>query len=189
MDSGTAIAAALFGDVNPSGRLTVSWPRNAADSPAHALGTQDKENVNYTEGILVGYRYFDTKQVAPQFPFGYGLSYTDFAYKNLSAGKAGDAVRVTLDVTNTGGRDGAETVQLYVAAPKAPVERPVHELKAFEKVFLKAGETRRVTLTLGREAFAYYDVKTAAWVVVPGEYTLEAAHSSREIRLKTTIGM
>ena len=189
MESGTAIAEALCGDVNPSGRLPISWPEEAADSPSHALGTQDKDNVNYTEGILVGYRYYDTKQVQPQFPFGYGLSYNHFSYKNLSAEKLGDKVQVSLDVANDGQRDGAETVQLYVAPPKSPVERPVHELKGFAKVSLQPGETRRITLTLDHDAFAYYEIKTEKWTVLPGEYTLEAAHSSREVWLKTTVGL
>lgn len=195
MEAGNALAAVLFGDVNPSGKLPCTFPRRLADSPAHTggpelyPGTGRGGNVSYKEGLLVGYRWFDTQKIEPLFPFGYGLSYSTFAYENFrvssSPGTNGSATTVTVecDVTNTGPRAGAEIVQLYVAAPHATTARPAKELKGFAKVFLQPGEKKPVRLPLGLRAFAYYSVDRKGWLAEAAEYQLLIGSSSRDIRL------
>lgn len=179
MYGGGVLVDALFGDINPSGRLTFSWPKRLEDSPSHALGKEDRDNVYLGEKLEVGYRYFDTRNVEPLFPFGYGLSYTDFTYVNMEV--EGREVRVK--VRNTGKCAGKEVVQLYVAPHDAPVFRPVHELKAFRKIDLAPGEEKTVTFNLDDSAFAYWDDFSKSWRVAPGTYSLEAGSSSRDIRL------
>ena len=186
MEGGTAIAETLFGDNNPSGKLSFTWPKRLEDSPAYALGSQDRNTVNCTEGIFVGYRYFDTRKVEPQFPFGYGLSYTTFKYADLKTEKRGETVVVSLTLTNSGAVAGAEVVQFYVGQPTATVERPLRELKGFSKVFLKPGESRRVEIVLDRRAFAFWDTNSHGWKVEPGKFVIEAGSSSRDIRLTAT---
>ncbi len=185
MEAGNALARVLFGDVNPSGKLPCTFPQKLADSPAHALDAYPgKEGtVRYVEGLLVGYRWFDTKEIAPLFPFGHGLSYTTFGYANLRATTADAMTTVQVDLTNTGTRDGTEVVQLYVEPVKPTVERPKRELKAFAKVALKAGEKKTVTLTLPQRAFAHYDTEKHAWLADAGEYVLRAGSSSRDLRV------
>lgn len=185
MEGGNALARVLFGDVNPSGKLPCSFPRSLANSPAHALGaypgTDGKEE--YKEGLYVGYRWYDAKNIEPLFPFGYGLSYTTFGY---SAPKVtGDAVSV--DVTNTGSREGAEVVELYVEPLQPRVERPLKELKGFTKVSLKPGETKTVTISLSDRSFAHYDPKRASWVADPGEYRVVLGSSSRDVRQSVSV--
>jgi beta-glucosidase len=188
MEAGDAIARVLFGDVNPSGKLPCTFPRTLADSPAHALDAWPGKNgvVQYKEGILVGYRWFDAKRIEPQYPFGHGLSYTTFAYAHLAvrparAGEEGVAV-AEVDVANTGKRAGAEVVQLYVRDPEASLPRPPQELKAFAKVSLKPGEHRTVSLPLGREAFAFYDPARKSWVAEAGKFVIAVGSSSRDLR-------
>lgn len=182
MEGGTAMADMLFGDADPSGRLTFSWPERLEDSPVYELATQDVDNVNYEDSLMVGYRYFDTKRVALRYEFGYGLSYTTFDYSKMKVKKVGDRCIVTLNVKNTGPRDGAEVVQIYVGQNDCRYTRPVHELKAFEKVFLKAGESRAVTIPLDKDAFSYWNPDRRTWVRDSDEFTIEAGHSSRDIR-------
>ena len=189
MEGGTAIADALFGDINPSGKLPFSWPSKISDSPAYALGSQDRNNVHCSEGLLVGYRYFDTRQIAPQFPFGFGLSYTTFRYSNLSMKRQGDTVTAGLDLTNTGNKAGTEVVQLYLGLANSRADRPIHELKAFERVPLGPGESRHLEITLRPESFAVFDIGTKSWVVEPGVYRVEVGSSSRDIRLHDQIEM
>jgi beta-glucosidase len=183
MEGGTAIANVIFGKVNPGGKLPFTWPKRLADSPSRALGRQNYDRVDYLEDIFVGYRYFDTKRIAPQFPFGHGLSYTTFDYSGLSVKPDGDGVNVRFAVKNTGARAGAETAQVYVRPPAGPVARPAHELKGFQKIFLQPGESQTVTLKLDRQAFAYFDEAKDDWVVLPGEYVVEVGGSSRRISL------
>ena len=183
MEGGTAIAAALFGQTNPSGKLSFTWPKHLADSPAHALGTENNDRVDYKEGVLVGYRYFDTKKVEPQFPFGFGLSYTTFAFSHLQLIRAGDALKVSFDVTNTGARAGAEVAQIYVAPPTSEIIRPVHELKGFRKIFLAPGENKTVTVELDRQAFAYFDEAKNDWLVPLGAYQIQVGDSSQHLPL------
>jgi beta-glucosidase len=187
MEGGTAMADVLFGDENPSGRLSFTWPMRLDDSPVYRLATQDFDNVNYQDSLLVGYRYFDTKHVKPRYPFGYGLSYTDFEYSRMKVRRDGDDVLVSLTVTNTGKRDGAETVQLYVGQERCPVFRPVHELKAFRKIFLRAGDRQTVTFRLTADAFAYWNPNLRTWHTDPGRFTIEAARSSADVRLRSTV--
>ena len=162
--------------------LTFSWPERLEDSPVYELATQDVDNVNYEDSLMVGYRYFDTKRVTPRYEFGYGLSYTTFDYSKMKVKKDGDNCVVTLHVKNTGSRDGAEVVQIYVGQKNCRYTRPVHELKAFDKVFLKPGESREVTFTLDKDAFSYWNPDRRAWVRDSDEFTIEAGHSSRDIR-------
>jgi len=181
MEGGTAIANALFGKINPSGKLPFSWPKQLADSPSHAIGRQSFARVEYLEDIFVGYRYFDTKNVEPQFPFGFGLSYTTFAYDGLAVKVDGDKVKVSFTVKNTGKVAGAEVAQVYVAPPIGNVGRPVHELKGFKKVFLKPFEKQTVEVELDRDAFAYFDEAANGWVVPPGHYGIEVGGCSRNL--------
>lgn len=184
-EAGNALADALTGVINPSGKMPFTFPVSLKDSPAFALNTYPQENLtaNYKEGILVGYRWYDTKKIAPLYCFGYGLSYTTFAYTNLNVVKgAGKQAAVKLTVTNTGKSAGAEVVQFYVKQDKPSVERPDKELKAFQKVFLKAGESKQIIVKLDASAFSYYDDKKHAWIADAGKYYILAGSSSRDIR-------
>ncbi|WP_227006164.1 glycoside hydrolase family 3 C-terminal domain-containing protein [Rufibacter latericius] len=188
MEGGTALAKVLFGETNPSGKLPVSFPKRLEDSPAHALGQYpgDKDTVNLEckEGIFVGYRYFDTYKVEPLFNFGHGLSYTTFGYSDLKVNRQGDTVQVQLQVKNTGSVAGAEVVQLYVKDEQASVKRPEKELKAFQKVFLKPGEAKTLTLTLAKDAFQFYDEGKKQWVLESGKFQILAGSSSKDIRVR-----
>ena len=177
---GQALAEVVCGDVNPSGRLTFSWPVDYAQAPLNVLSSQDFDNVYCKEKLNVGYRYYDKYDQQPLFPFGYGLGYTTFAYSDMNVAPDGSAVSV--NVTNTGKRKGKEVVQIYVGQPEASVERPVRELKAFDKVELEPGETKTVTLPLGERAFTYYDVASHTWKRDPAAFIIEAGASSRDIR-------
>lgn len=188
MEGGTAIAAALFGQINPSGKLPFSWPKRLADSSAHAIGTENNDRVDYKEGVFVGYRYFDTDKVEPQFPFGFGFSYTTFAFNQLKVARAGDVVKVSFDVTNTGARAGTEVAQVYVASPAGDVKRPVHELKGFQKIFLPPGGKQTVTVELDRHAFAYFDEAKNGWLVPSGKYEIQVGDCSRHLPLCKAVG-
>ena len=183
MEGGTAIAETLFGKINPSGHLSFTWPKRLADSPAHAVGTETHDRVDYKEGVLVGYRYFDTRKIAPQFPFGFGLSYTTFKFDHLRLTQTNGEVTARVAVQNTGQRPGVETVQLYVHELHPPIERPVHELKAFQKINLAPGETKTVTLKLDRSAFSYYSPENHRWELHPDDFEIQVGDSSRDIRL------
>jgi beta-glucosidase len=174
---GNAIAALLFGDANPSGKLPVTFPKSLADVPAHTAAQWPGENgtVQYSEGIDVGYRWYDRHRLEPLFPFGYGLSYTTFAYAHLKVERRG----VSFELTNTGQREGAEVAQVYVAQP-ATAGEPPKSLRGFAKVTLKPGETRRVTISLDRRSFQFWD---AGWRKAPGGQKLLVGSSSRDIHL------
>ncbi len=187
MEGGHAIADVLLGKSNPSGKLPVTFPRRLLDSPAHALGDYGPEICHYSEGIFVGYRWFDAKGIEPLFPFGHGLSYSHFSWKNLQVSKKRDGVRVRLELTNTGQRAGAEVVQLYVSQRNCAVLRPVRELKGFAKVFLAPGETRGVDLWLEPSAFAYWSAELKQWTIAAGEYVIEVGASSRDLRLRRSL--
>lgn len=193
-EGGTALAQLLFGEFSPSGRLPISIERRWEDNAVHDsyYPKNGGKKVEYTEGIFLGYRHFDKSEVKPLFPFGYGLSYTSFAYKNLTVSPASgsDARRendqratVAFDMTNTGTRAGAEVAQVYVGDRHATVPRPVKELKGFAKVNLGPGETKHVEVTLDRRAFSYYDVKNHKWIVAPGDFDIYVAHSAADIEL------
>jgi beta-glucosidase len=192
-EGGTALAQLLFGEFNPSGRLPISIERRWEDNAVHdSYYPKDGEKkVAYTEGIFVGYRHFDKSGVKPLFPFGYGLSYTTFAYKNLvisPAAGSGNAA-VAFDVTNTGTRAGADVAQVYVGDRHASVPRPVKELKGFARVELNPGETRHVEVTLDRRAFSYYDVKNHKWTVAPGDFDVYVARSAAEVVLTNKLNL
>lgn len=190
LEGGTALAKILFGEVNPSGKLPMSFPRKLEDVPAQKLGEYpgDGTTVHYNEGIYVGYRYYDTYKVAPLFPFGHGLSYTTFGYDDLSVAPAGkDRVTVRFTVRNTGKRAGAEVAQVYVHQARSSVDRPDKELKSFEKVYLEPGASKVITLTLDRDAFQYYNEARRQWVLEPGRFDFLVGSSSRDIRLQGNI--
>ena len=178
-----AMVDVLTGKINPSGKLAETWANAHADTPAKDTFAGAGRTVQYREGLYVGYRYYQTAGVPVAFPFGYGLSYTSFAYSELKA----DARSVTLTVTNTGSRAGAEIVQVYAAKPDAQIFRPAQELKAFTKVWLEAGESKTVTLPLDDKAFRYWNTKTDSWEVEGGTYELRVGASSADIRLTATV--
>lgn len=183
-EAGNAIADVLFGDVNPSGRLPMTFPRRLQDNPAYINYPGENGQVYYGEGLFVGYRYYDKKGIDPLFPFGYGLSYTTFEYSNLVV-EVGDPIRLRVDVRNTGTRAGKEVVQVYVRDVQSRLMRPEKELKAFAKVTLLPGETQTVTFTLDEEALAYYDPARPGWVTEAGEFEVLVGSSSRDIRLQS----
>ena len=178
-----AMVDVLTGKINPGGKLAETWANAYADTPARDHFAGPGRTVQYREGLYVGYRYYQTAGVPVAFPFGHGLSYTQFAYSDLHA----DAHSATLTVTNTGDRAGAEIVQLYVAKPNAEIFRPAQELKAFAKVQLAAGESKTVTLTLDDKAFRYWNTRTESWEVEGGTYELRVGASSADIRLTAAV--
>jgi beta-glucosidase len=184
MEGGSALAAVLFGDVSPSGKLPMTFPVKLADSPAHALASYPDENllIEHTEGLYVGYRYFDSYDVEPAFAFGHGLSYTSFEYSDLTVTGEESGVEVRLRVTNSGSVPGAEVVQVYVSDDESSLPRPVKELKAFDKVELAPGESADLAFVLGDEAFSYYDPAREGWVLEPGTFTIQVGSSSTDIR-------
>ena len=187
MEGGIALAEVLFGDFNPSGRLPETFPVNGKDCPAVVLGEfPGGDKVSYGEDIFVGYRYYDTYDAATAFPFGYGLSYTDFVMTGIRAEVIEDteeskSVKVSFDISNIGNRGGATVAQIYVADKRPRVKKAAKELKAFEKIYLEAGETREVTLMLEREAFTYYDETAHCFRVDAGSYMLLLAKNAEEI--------
>jgi beta-glucosidase len=193
-EGGTAFAQLLFGDFSPSGKLPMTFDRRWEENPAHDsyYPKSGDKKVVYTEGVFVGYRGYDKSGVKPLFPFGFGLSYTSFAYKNLTvslASSSGRPVEVHFEVTNTGSRAGAEVAQVYVGDRHSSVPRPRKELKGFAKVSLAPGETRQVTVKLDRRAFAYYDVKSHDWKVEPGDFDVYVAKSAAQIELTGKVAM
>ena len=186
MEGGNALVDVLSGKVNPSGKMPFTTPVSLDQSPAHALGNFPGRDlkVNYEEDILVGYRWFDTKGLPVVYPFGYGLSYTTFNYSNLNTDKKtydqADTIQATFTLTNTGDREGAEVAQLYVSDPVCSVMRPVKELKGFKKVFLKPGESRRITLDIPVSSLAFYSEAQSQFVVEPGEFILQLGASTSD---------
>ena len=185
---GDALAHIIFGDVNPSGKLPLTFPERWEDSPVHQTYPGPRDSVFYTEGIYIGYRGFDKNHVKPLFPFGYGLSYTTFAFSDLSLDKKkmnrSDTLTVKLKVTNTGNRAGDEVVQLYIHEVKCRVPRELKALKGFKRVSLKPGQTKTVTFSIDKSALAYYNVKKHAWTVDPGMFEVWIGDSSENILLK-----
>jgi len=185
-EGGTALAEILFGDVNPSGRLPVTFERRWEDNPVHDsyYPSDSSKHVVYREGVFVGYRGYEHNRTKPLFPFGYGLSYTTFAYRNLSVARAGNNVAVSFDIANTGKREGDEVAQVYVGDKHAKVPRPAKELKGFAKIHLRPGETQHVALKLDRRAFSYYDVNLKQWHIDPGEFDILVGQSVEQIELR-----
>ncbi len=193
-ETGNALADVLTGKVNPSGRLPFSVPFCYEDGPIKTErqypGIKEPGDqywqTHYDEGVYVGYRWYDTKEIPVQFPFGHGLSYTTFEYSNAKAAKpsmtASGTLKVSVDVANTGDYDGAEIVQLYIADPEASIDRPAKELKGFEKVFLKAGQKKTVTFEIDAEDLSYFDADKHEWVAEPGEFQALFARSAGDIQ-------
>ena len=197
-ESGNALADVLTGKVNPSGRLPFSIPFKYEDGPIKTEAQYPGIKVegdqywqtHYSEGVYIGYRWYDSKEVPVQWPFGHGLSYTTFEYSNAKASKSvmkkGSTIKVSVDVTNTGSVDGAEIVQLYIADPEASIDRPAKELKGFEKVCLKAGQTAKVTFEIAEDALSWFDAEKHEWVAEPGEFQALFAASSKDIKAMAT---
>jgi beta-glucosidase len=189
-EAGTALAKVLFGQVDPSGKLPISWERRVQDNPTYHNYYEEPgtRNVHYREGIFIGYRYYDRSKVKPLFPFGFGLSYTTFAFNNLKVtplvASPNGPITVSFDVQNTGQRPGAEVAEVYVGDPSATVPRPVKELKGFERVVLEPGQTRRVSVTLDRRSLAYWDVKSGGWKVNPGKFVVYVGDSDESVPLQ-----
>ena len=187
MEGGHAIADVLLGDVNPSGKLPMTFPKHLADSPGHALADYAADVCNYKEGVFVGYRWFDTKGIEPLFPFGHGLSYTTFLLSDLAVAEAKYGARVTVTLTNTGPLAGAEVVQIYVSQPECSEPRPMRELKGFEKAFLKSGESRRIEIAVDRSSFSYWSEKAQAWTMDSSIFFIQVGTSSRSLCLEQFI--
>lgn len=183
---GKACARILTGAVNPSGRLAESYPLCIEHSPAY-INSRSVKNVDYNEGVFVGYRYYATKKIKTLFPFGHGLSYTTFEYSNLVIKKIGERYCASVDVKNVGLVDGKEVVQMYIKSPISDIDRPIIELKGFEKVAIASGDTVTVKFELGRDAFAYYSVQDDAWRVDSGLYEICIMKSAEELVLSGTI--
>jgi beta-glucosidase len=190
-EAGNAVASILLGEVNPSGKLSTTFPKRLEDTPAF-INYPGGKKVLYGEGIFVGYRYYDQKDVEPLFPFGFGLSYTTFEYSQLQVppvSKIGEPVRVSVTVKNSGGVQGKEVVQLYVADKEASLPRPPKELKAFAKVSLQPGESANVSFVLDQRAFAFYDPDQKGWRVEAGEFEILVGSSSQDIRARATANL
>ena len=198
-EDGNAVAAVLMGDFNPSGKLPITFPKSLADVPANTserypgTGPTSQTIEHYSEGVLVGYRWYDAEKLAPLYPFGYGLSYTTFAYKNpvLSAKEltaANPVLTVEFDVANTGWRAGAEVAQVYVGLPSlAGVVQPPRQLKGFARLSIEPGQTAHARVTLDARAFSYWDTATHGWKVAPGDYPISVGSSSRDLRLREQV--
>jgi beta-glucosidase len=186
MEGGNALAKIIFGQVNPSGKLPMTWPKKLEDCGAHKLGEYpgNGTTVHYNDDIYVGYRYYDTYKVDPQFAFGYGLSYTSFEFSNLKMQTDHNQATVSFTVTNTGKMAGGEVAQVYVKQEKSSLPRPEKELKGFNKIFLKPGEKKLVQIQLDETSFQYYNDKEGRWVLEPGLFEIMVGNSSRSILLK-----
>jgi beta-glucosidase len=192
-EGGNAIAGVLFGDINPSGKLPDTFPGRLEDNPAFINYPGESGRVRYGEGIFVGYRYYDMKKMDPMFPFGHGLSYTEFKYSNLRITprqvKPGEDIQVRIDVKNTGRRAGKEVVQLYIRDVESGLLRPPRELKAFQKLDLAPGETQTASFVLDEAALSFYDPETGKWTAEPGEFEVQIGSSSRDIRARATFSL
>jgi beta-glucosidase len=197
-EDGCAVAAVLCGDVNPSGKLPITFPRCLADLAANTPEKYPGTNnvVRYSEGVFVGYRHFDAENIEPLFPFGHGLSYTAFAYKNLSVSsknlsagsQSGGTLAIDFEVANTGKKSGKEVAQVYVGFPStSAIPQPPKQLKGFEKVALRPGQTRRVHLTMDARSFSYWDINSHDWKILPGTYHIMIGSSSRAIQLQASL--
>jgi beta-glucosidase len=196
MEGGHALADILFGDVNPSGKLPITFPKKLTDSPAHSSertypGWDDEDEgpqVVYGEDVLVGYRWFDTQDIEPLFPFGHGLSYTTFTYSNLGMNPQeitkDDTMLISIEVENAGERAGAEVVQCYIGKIESKIARPVKELVGFQKISLPPKISEKLEFVLSPSDFAYYDESSSAWKVEEGQYMVYVGSSSRDIRLQ-----
>lgn len=189
MEGGNALARVLCGEVCPSGKLSNSWAQALADYPDHRFGEYpgDGKSVRFNEGVMVGYRYFDTYGVKPRFEFGYGLSYTTFEYSSLKVRRTSKGVKVSFKIRNTGAVEGKESAQIYVSQKNAPVRRPAQELKEFAKVSLRPGESRTVSVLLPARAFRYWDEAASGWSDGKGSFSIRVGASCADVRLEKPI--
>ena len=189
MEGGNALSRILFGEVNPSGKLPMTFPKILADVPERKLGMYSKDSLTmyYTDDIYVGYRYYDTYNVEPQFAFGHGLSYTNFSYSGLKITGSGKNASVTFMVKNTGNVAGAEVAQVYVHQNTSSLPRPEKELKGFEKIVLQPGQQKTVTINLNESSFQYFNDNINSWVMEHGTYSISVGSSSRDLRLKGSV--
>ena len=188
---GGATCDLLFGKTNPSGKLAESFPIKLSDNPSYLNFPGFRDTVDYNEGIFVGYRYYDYKDMPVRYPFGHGLSYTSFEYSDMTVSSSSisveDELTVSVNITNTGKIEGKEVIQLYVTDNECSVVRPIRELKGFEKVSLKPGESRKIVFKLNRRAFAFYCEQSHDWLVEEGDFTISLGSSSRDIRVSKTV--
>jgi len=188
-EMGNALSDILFGEVNPSGKLPTSFPKSFVDNPAYINYPGENGKVLYGEGIFIGYRYYDIKNIEMLFPFGFGLSYTQFEYRDLELDKghmtAGEEIKLDFGVVNIGDRPGMEVAQVYLREVKPHLARPKKELKGFIKVFCDPGEEKRLTLTINSDDLAYYDDRRNCWIAEAGEYEVLIGSSSRDIHLRS----
>ena len=193
MEGGNALAKILFGELNPSGKLPMTFPKKLEDHGAHALGQYPGDTINlqvhYMDDIYVGYRYYDTYKIDPQFAFGHGLSYTSFGYSNLAVTPSGKGFNISVTIKNTGKQAGSEVVQVYVKPENPAIPRPEKELKGFQKINLAPGEEKTITIHLTEEALLYYNDAINQWVRDSGNYTIQVGSSSRDIRLNKTVSV
>lgn len=187
MEAGNAYADVLFGDVNPSGKMPITLPKSLQDTAPIMLDDYNAVDSLYKEGVFIGYRWFEQQKIAPLFPFGHGLSYTQFEYSDIKLSSAsmqsGDTLTVTAKVTNTGARAGSEVVQLYLHDMQASVPRPDKELKGFSKIYLEPGQSGTVTMTLNQRDLSFWDVTRSDWLAEPGKYNVMLGASVADIRL------
>ncbi len=193
-EGGQALAEIITGKISPSGKLPISIEEKWEDNPTFNSYYDNRnvahKRVQYTEGIFVGYRGYDRTGKKPLYPFGYGLSYSNFTYSNLTAEKIGaNSVTVSFDIKNTGKTDAAEIAQVYISDVRSSVPRPLKELKGYDKVYLKRGESKRISISLTKEAFAFYDINTHQFIVEPGEFNIQVGPSSAELPLTTTLSL
>jgi beta-glucosidase len=184
-EGGNAIANVLFGRINPSGKLPETFPVLLSDNPAYDTYPGKDNKTYYSEGIYVGYRHYDRRNIEPLFPFGHGLSYTTFEYNDLTINNKDEVITVDFTITNTGKTDGAEVAQLYLRDIVSSEDRPLKELKNFEKIYLKAGETKSVSFEITNIDLSFFSAKQNKWVSEPGEFEALIGSSSRDIRLKS----
>jgi beta-glucosidase len=183
------LAEVLLGDVNPSGHLPATFERKAEDNPTYAnyYPEEGSNRVIYREGIFVGYRGYEHKNIKPLYPFGYGLSYTTFKFSNLSVKPDATDATITFDITNTGDHAGSDVAQVYVSDDHSKTPRPAKELKGFEKVALQPGETKHVSIDLDSRSFAYYDAEAKKWNIAPGKFGILVGDSSASLDLKGSV--
>jgi beta-glucosidase len=192
MEGGNVLAEIIFGKTNPSGKLPMTFPKKLEDVPAHKLGSypgDSVKNLYYYEDIYVGYRYYDTYNVDPQYPFGFGLSYTTFSYSNLKLATANKKATVTFTVKNTGKVAGADVAQVYVGQQKSTLPRPQKELKGFQRIFLQPGQSKTVTIALDENAFQYFNDNLNKWVSESGVFNIMVGNSSRDIKLSGAVNL
>ena len=187
-NGGTAAVRLLYGEVNPSGRLAESWPETYKDVPFSDTFGKGIQEI-YRESIFAGYRYYLTAGKKVRFPFGYGLSYTVFSYKQMLVTETEDGFRVSCQVENTGARDGAEVVQLYVRAPRTGIFKPEKELRAFRKVCIKAGESAQIELSVKKDDLRYYHIRQKRWIIEPGRYEFQLCSDCCTVRLSETLSL